>query len=531
MTGVQDLVPTDLMCSLPTGLQSALTAYQTGDMTAAEALTREALQDIDSADHRLMFVAHYLQLRTLSRSGDNAALRHGLQLISRAEALNRNDCSVLAHAETGELYRLLGMANRAITHFRESLRFADPADATQLAIPLMRLGLAYLDIGNPAEALTRLERARHLFQSWGNQDMTATALLAEANALRHLGQNREAIDRLEVTENLIQKSQDRKHLTAVHRAMASAYSALGETDQAADSLALATALHGQGFDPGSAGLTALELARFRFENDDLEAAADEARMALQQFRGSADFGGQARSLRLLSVVQEAAGDTESALESLRSHLALRSELADREGDRLAAVRIMQLEQSLAQEQVSARRTQRALLETNRELRKRSEQLEQLAQTDPLTGLYNRRHLTDVLENAFRAETPRPLTLMLFDIDDFKGINDTFGHATGDQVLRQLSDLIRNNLPPDMVAARWGGEEFAVAMQGTDIRQGAVQAARLQESIETNDWSDVACGLTVRISTGLAARSEPAADSLKELLRLADDRMYTAKNLP
>ncbi len=526
MTGLE---PSDLTRALPPLLNSSLTELKHGSRARACELASEALQELDASEHRNLFAAHYFILQARQGQDDSTAVRHGLQLLTLAEAMNRNEYRSLAHSEIGELYRQLGMHERANRHLRESLRYASTEDSAQMAMPFLRIGLSYLDVAQPAEALVRLERARNLFFLLNHLPLAASALLAEAKALIRLGKPAQALERLETAESLILRTDERHDLTSVHRAMANAYTALGEHDHAEESLSLALTLHEQGVDKDAAGLTELEMAEFNFERGELSAALANLRAALHLFKAAGDMADEAKVLRLMASVHEATGEHEAALGALKEHLRLRQELETQEGDRVASVRIMQLEQSLAHEHNSARRTHKALVEANRVLREQSTRLEELSRTDHLTGLFNRRYLTQLLERDFQMDQHyRPLTLLLLDVDDFKRINDTFGHAVGDKVLVKLAEILQLGGGDGAAVARWGGEEFAIALLDADLKQGAQIAENLRVRLEQHDWNELAPGLKVSLSAGVAGRSNDRLTTLRDLIRLADNRLYLAK---
>lgn len=155
--------------------------------------------------------------------------------------------------------------------------------------------------------------------------------------------------------------------------------------------------------------------------------------------------------------------------------------------------------------------------------------------DPLTGLHNRRyampHLGRIAERA--QQTLRPFAVMLADLDHFKMINDKYGHATGDAVLVQTAQRLRDNLRGMDLVARIGGEEFLIVMPGTSMAEAEVAAARLCADIGGRDFetSGSAHPLTVTISIGLAVgpldgTGEPL--SVETLLAQADRALYSAK---
>ncbi len=154
------------------------------------------------------------------------------------------------------------------------------------------------------------------------------------------------------------------------------------------------------------------------------------------------------------------------------------------------------------------------------------QLSQLASTDELTGLSNRRRFTEAfhVEMARVRRTGHPLSLVMFDVDHLKRINDSHGHPTGDAAIRHVADALRRGRRETDITARLGGEEFAILMPGTE-RMGAVKAAeRIRR--ELSDTTIPTVG-SVTVSIGVAAAPEEASDE-KVLLRIADERLYAAK---
>jgi two-component system cell cycle response regulator len=155
---------------------------------------------------------------------------------------------------------------------------------------------------------------------------------------------------------------------------------------------------------------------------------------------------------------------------------------------------------------------------------------ELAVTDPLTGLYNRRYLEAHLGSVIvRALADRkPACLLLFDIDHFKGINDSFGHDAGDDVLRAFADRLRRGVRSIDLVARYGGEEFVVIMPDTDAGFAGTVAERLRSDVEKLPFGTRSgLALPVTVSIGLAEWQGPA-DSAEALLKRADKALYLAK---
>jgi diguanylate cyclase (GGDEF)-like protein len=163
----------------------------------------------------------------------------------------------------------------------------------------------------------------------------------------------------------------------------------------------------------------------------------------------------------------------------------------------------------------------------REIDRQRTQLTELASRDDLTGLANRRRFNEALENEVERANRfhRPLTLVLFDLDALKLINDTYGHPVGDAAVRHIGTCLRTEIRRFEVAARVGGDEFAVLLVDTNFDQGRVVAEKLRRRIAAASVGPVG---QVTISAGLA--SLPAhAESASELVRIADEALYEAKH--
>lgn len=156
----------------------------------------------------------------------------------------------------------------------------------------------------------------------------------------------------------------------------------------------------------------------------------------------------------------------------------------------------------------------------------------LAITDALTGLYNRHYLNAHLDNTVRQSihNNKPLSLMIMDMDHFKQVNDTYGHDVGDQVLKQLADIIIKTVRSADLAARFGGEEFVVLMPETDKKQGWDAAERLRKIIENYEFRFSGSPGTLKktVSIGVAFLDE-LGDSGQALVKRADEALYRAKN--
>lgn len=164
-----------------------------------------------------------------------------------------------------------------------------------------------------------------------------------------------------------------------------------------------------------------------------------------------------------------------------------------------------------------------------ERKEMEQQLAELARQDALTGLLNRRAILDHLASlhADRRSRNRPVCLMMCDVDHFKAINDRWGHAAGDEVLRQVAHSLRQNLRDGDVVGRIGGEEFLVVLDSTELEPAREVAERLRQVVAglALSWQDTA--LPVTLSIGVA-QSPRAVEDWSDLMSWADEALYAAK---
>ncbi|MCA9242697.1 MAG: diguanylate cyclase [Phycisphaerales bacterium] len=188
----------------------------------------------------------------------------------------------------------------------------------------------------------------------------------------------------------------------------------------------------------------------------------------------------------------------------------------------AGQRINELQQLLWGRQVELERV-------NAQLGHMAKRMEKLANTDALTGLSNRRHFFERADEqwSLARRHDHPFSCVMFDIDHFKRVNDTYGHAAGDHVLREVAALIRAEVPKSDVFGRIGGEEFCVMMFAAQADGAAQTAERLRSMVESAHLAFEGREIPVTLSLGVAERSE-RHDSVEALIADADQLLYRAK---
>jgi diguanylate cyclase (GGDEF)-like protein len=165
------------------------------------------------------------------------------------------------------------------------------------------------------------------------------------------------------------------------------------------------------------------------------------------------------------------------------------------------------------------------MDTLIELQRSNGELKKLSETDKLTTLYNRLKLDDVLECEIRRaeQTLKPLSIIMIDIDDFKRINDEFGHLVGDSVLMEGAYLMKKNLPPHITIGRWGGEEFLIVCPHTDIVTATVISNNLRDLIDNYLFDG-----KIRFTISLGVSVWENGDTIETVVRKADHALYLAK---
>ncbi len=172
-----------------------------------------------------------------------------------------------------------------------------------------------------------------------------------------------------------------------------------------------------------------------------------------------------------------------------------------------------------------RQTHEDLEQTNARLQATLAEIETLARTDKLTGCWNRRHLEEVVgvEIGRARRYHLPLSLIVFDIDHFKQVNDRFGHGVGDMVLKALADSIRHHLRESDTLARWGGEEFVVLAVNTAQNEAVALAEKLRLVVQEAVFPEVGA---MTISLGVSQFK--LVDNFETVFKRADHALYKAK---
>ncbi|MCX7934520.1 MAG: diguanylate cyclase [Planctomycetota bacterium] len=234
-------------------------------------------------------------------------------------------------------------------------------------------------------------------------------------------------------------------------------------------------------------------------------------------------------LRLMDAIsgwESAAGENSASLEEARQQLEAMVLTADlQEAQAMIVGQVKRLIAANAQLQEDLQKARASLEEQQRHI----EALKTAVRTDDLTGLPNRTHFWEHLQVAYERyrRFQETFSVLLLDLDRFKAINDSRGHAAGDRVLKGVASRLRASLRGVDFLARYGGEEFAALLPRTREREAVLLAERVRGDLETSAF--VLDGETLRVTVSVGAAEAQPAEAPEHLLNRADQALYRAKN--
>lgn len=244
---------------------------------------------------------------------------------------------------------------------------------------------------------------------------------------------------------------------------------------------------------------------------------------------------EAEAEQALSAIHADTKDFRSALEHFQAYSEIERSLQREAAKSRLEINLTRLDVEKARQEAARTRARHSeLLEAYRAqsellgaVERQAQQMTEAAMRDTLTGLYNRRYVEETLARELAQANLRgvPLPLAILDLDNFKRVNDRFGHSTGDVVLRTVGHLLRQHTRTTDLPARYGGEEFLLLLSDTDINTARAVCERIRVEIACYPWQSIHPELVVTASFGLCACPGLSRD---DLLAEADRRLYQAK---
>ncbi len=522
--------------------------------------------------------------RSLSNQGSMAQRRGdpegAVELFSRALLIQRE---IGVMSEVSNSLNNLGFVHstdladygRALAYHLEALAIRERVgDRWMIALSLNNIGIVYSRLRQYERALEYFQRALVIRRELDVLPSVGATLSNIGDAHMDLGEFEQALSHQRQSLAIREKVGDPLAISLSHRNIGMAQLAMGHPDSALVELSLATR---GAEEAGNQALVVRNLIGLSAVDRSLGRHASSVRTAnsaltLARAMGSRELTRQA--WEELSAAQSDAGNLASALVSYRSFKALSDSIYDENTSRRVAVLERHADAERREHEASQLRAQAAMLEVvadRRALQRnavlvvgillgllglvayrrrvdRTRLAEELSMTDSLTGARNRRYVEHMLpldiassRRRYRAAVERGLPppeeadvgAFLLDLDHFKQVNDQFGHAAGDRLLKELASTLRTACREADVVARWGGEEFLVVTRFIDRRQAGRVAERLRLAVESHT-TVLGDGRVIRVTCSLGhavfpfSPSQPDALSWEEVVSLADHGSYAAK---
>ncbi|MFZ5786452.1 MAG: diguanylate cyclase [Acidobacteriota bacterium] len=549
-------------------LQAATAHLASGDLVSAEAECRRGLALLegraDRAADEARIVLHDALGRVLYAAGKvgESVLAHRAGLaLARSLGDVRAEFAGLQGVAVGHF--VLGRYADALESALEALRVADGHGLDAEAAQACHLaGLVHRNLGQPGQAKPLLSRAAEAARRARDTPMLVRALNEEGNALHELGDDAAAEARKLEALELAGSVGDDDGLADIANDLAVIAHARGRFDESRRYLEQSYAISRRIGDHRERVIGAVNLAGAVAEEEPARARAlyaealkiaVEARLPVEEevvreamATGLAERGDHAGAYRELvqayrlrrSTLTEASTRRVADLRALYDAERREAEIALLQRDR--EIQTLRVERAHVRQRWWAGAFAAAVLfagvlavgyrmrtRSARALAAAKARVEELARTDALTGLRNRRYATERLhDEGLRSRRGQSrFAVALADLDEFKRINDTFGHACGDEVLARFAQILQSTVRSLDVAARWGGEEFILILPGTDLN-GAVTAAEKVRA-RLRDWGFGWNGEPVTLTATFGV-AECTDGDVPSCLRAADDALYEGK---
>jgi len=235
--------------------------------------------------------------------------------------------------------------------------------------------------------------------------------------------------------------------------------------------------------------------------------------------------------QVMSMIDVAVGSASQYTESLAHATQDLGSAKDRDGLRAIVEMLVRATRDMEENNTRLENSLKASKQEITQLQVNLEAVRNESLTDPLTSLANRKYFDQALEKvmAQSVSSGEPMALLLTDIDHFKAFNDTFGHLTGDQVLRLVAIAVKQNVKGQDIAARYGGEEFAIILPNTPLRAALTVADHVRRAVMTKELMKRSTGEhlgRVTVSIGVAAMNK--GETAQSLIERADTCLYAAK---
>lgn len=467
-------------------------------------------------------------------AADQGDYTRGLTLLLRAlpmlEEAKEDDTRRQVFSFLGRIFVDLDDPTHALQYMSKAVSLARATgNRSSEAASLNNVAWIYLRSGDYQMAMSHVQLALALSDELDDHSGNAHALDTRSSIHLGLGHIAEAIEDARRSVALARRTQnwscEAEALSTLGRALLAEGHAAAAVGAHEDALASARA-HGLG---GREAATLCDLAAAEEQRGRPDVARERLLEALALSDKMAAHSVRAACHRDLARLFKADGDYGRALEHFERYHELSVTMAnDRADARVQTLQIVHRVETTRKEAEIYQLRNVTLQQEIEERRYAQAELERLATTDPLTHLANRRQFIRLAQAAVEEAVRynRPLALLMFDLDRFKTVNDTHGHAVGDQVLVAVAKLACGNVRQVDVMARYGGEEFAVLLPETTAAKAVTVAERLRNQVAQRSIATSGGAISVTISLGITALVGDTPLSL--LLERVDAALYEAK---
>ncbi len=463
-----------------------------------------------------------------------AALSDFHTAMQEFERLGKNREKALARSYYGIAYAHMGEFADALEHLFQALKEVQELGDQLLTAEITNdICYTYVLLGQPDLAIPHLHEAVKILRALNDPLRLSWALYSLAMAYLHTGEPRRALDYETEAIQIAETIQTWQDQAVYFNNIGEIYLAQGDDSAALSAYERALSVARRHNLTAEIAITLLNLGKLHTERGHYDAAEkdlNEALLLAQQTRRQPQI---MEAYHALANLYEKNGNTAAALEMYKKYHAIFQTIYDQEADqRIKHLQVIHQLETLRREMEVFQKQALELQRKVEEQQRNQVKLEKLARTDSLTQSLNRRALFDTGQAAFQEarKTGQPLTIIMFDLDNFKEINDSYGHLVGDQVLTILVERIRHRLRSSDTLARYGGEEFTIIMPGITLEQGVRMAERVRGAVAESPIRIGSSRLNVTISLGVATAAPPHFPrTFKELLRRADQALYAAKN--
>ena len=524
----------------------------------ADTKLAEALKAGDTAAAIRFYYCRSGYQSSLSTSRDALAdINRGIEL-----ARQSNDEAMLASGleSRGGVYSYLGIYGKALADLLEAQRIFVQKELPEAAsLTLQDIGAAYRRLGYADKAREYLNQSIEHEQQVGDHESLFSSTLQLGFVDEETGHFAAALATQQRALDLATATGDHQNTGSANLAIAAVLTDLQRYPEAQAALQTAESDFAAAGDNSNKGMIAYERGRALAGLGQHRKALDEFNRADTAFEASGNQRYQEQLHQAKAQTLEASGQAAQALAEYKRYLALHEEVTRQRADQQAQMLREQFdtdrsnientqlktEQALKDRQVEALQRVRAWQQTAmgllaillgllallviRQLGK-LRSWKRMASLDALTGIANRRGVEHFMAAAMRQAKARhePLAVLALDIDRFKHINDSFGHAAGDRVLQHVARTCAEALRDGDLLGRIGGEEFLVVLPGNTLEQAASDVAeRLRARVESLALEDLPAGLRTTISIGVAQMS-PQDANVADLMLRADEALYRAK---